>query len=198
MLCLYYTLYPHDTTKTRQENNAVMKQYRQKMLDDIFTKHTGKPFDEQNIVKAKNGKPYLADSSLFFNLSHTNGLICCGISDSEIGVDCECIRDFNMKLLDKVCTPTEKRNILGSKDKSIAFFAHWVLKESYCKLTGQGISFNFKELSLLLNNDNIVSSVSDIYFDLKYIDSFVIAICSSQTNAAAEHVNYDITDRKYL
>lgn len=198
MICLYYALYPYDDKKTRQENNLLMKQYRQKLLDTVFIKHTGKPFDEQNIIKAKNGKPYLIDSSLFFNISHTNGLICCGISDSEIGVDCECIRDFNIKLLDKVCTHDEKQNILGSNDIKTSFFTHWVLKESYCKFTGQGISFNFRNIDFSLHDHNIQSARDDIYFDVKFIDRFVISVCSADKYLSAQHKYYSITNCKYL
>lgn len=186
MLYLYYTFYPYEK-QDRQKNFEIMNIYRKKLLDYAFVKHTGKNFDVNNIMKKKNGKPYLKDSDLYFNISHTNGLICCGISDTEIGVDCEHIREFNTALLDKVCTPTEKHAILSNTDINRAFFAHWTLKESYCKFTGNGLSEKLKNIEFTITDEKALANTENTYFLFEYIGEFVISICSADKYLHCRH-----------
>lgn len=187
MLYIYYTFYPYDKSD-RQKNFNVMSAYRKKLLDYVFTKHTGKNFDANDLVKNKKGKPYLKNSYLHFNISHTNGLICCGISNTEIGIDCEHIRDFNRSLLDKVCTSAEKSKITNNVDINRAFFTYWTLKESYCKFTGNGLSENLKNIEFtFLNKTPFLFKNKDIRFLSADIDGFAVSICSSDKYLYCRH-----------
>lgn len=64
------------------------------LLDAALKKIYG--VENYSIKTGSCGKPYLADHpGIFFNLSHCRGLAVCGISDSEIGADCELIRPYS-------------------------------------------------------------------------------------------------------
>lgn len=186
MLYIYYTFYPYDKCD-QQKNFQTMSIYRKKLLDSVFTEHTGNTFDINKIAKGKNGKPYLKNSPLHFNLSHTNGLICCGISNMEIGIDCERIRNFNVSLLDKVCTQSEKYNIISADNINRAFFTYWTLKESYCKFTGNGLSENLKNIEFTIQNVKPLSQNRNVHFLFSDMNEFVISACSADKYLYCRH-----------
>lgn len=95
------------------------------------------------------GRPYIADAcgvdGLFFNLSHTDGLVACAIgSFREIGVDVE-RRDRQTgveELSETVLAASEKTQLAGLAGAAYreAFLKYWTLKESYLKARGVGLS----------------------------------------------------------
>ena len=91
------------------------------------------------IRKTEQGKPYFADSCLHFSISHTKSHAFCAVSSKNIGIDAEeSHRVIDLKLAEKILSPTEKARFDAATDKSAALLRLWVLKESYAKLTGRG------------------------------------------------------------
>ena len=95
------------------------------------------------IVRAENGKPYQGTvPGLFFNYSHSGTMVACGVAGEEIGVDIQKRRDSGM-LREKVFCPEEL------KEESSSFFTEvWAKKESYLKLTGEGLRKELKSLNV--------------------------------------------------
>jgi 4'-phosphopantetheinyl transferase len=89
-----------------------------------------------------NGKPYLSDGSVFFNISHSKDLCLIGISfTNEIGVDIEFIDETidYLSLLSFLASQEEIAWVL-EKNSIKRFYKIWTLKESILKYSGQGIS----------------------------------------------------------
>ena len=95
------------------------------------------------------GRPYVAQPAacrdLFFNLSHTDGLVACAVSrSSDVGVDVENIqRDLDiLALAPSVFAPAEVASVRQSPPETRAdyFFSYWTLKEAYIKARGMGLS----------------------------------------------------------
>lgn len=92
------------------------------------------------------GKPYLKNHpGIFFNISHCRRGIVCAVSDSPVGVDIEEIQ-FDEALAAMVLSPEELASVRASGEPDVAFTRLWTLKESYLKLTGEGIRDNMKEV----------------------------------------------------
>ena len=104
-------------------------------LLDKMLKEAG--IGEYEITKGQNGKPYLKNSKIHFNLSHTEGFCVVCISDLEIGVDCEKIDlDFAPKIVgfSKRYFLENELCILENSDYSPdVFFEIWTKKEAYIK-----------------------------------------------------------------
>ncbi len=79
---------------------------------------------------------------LRFNLSHTEGLIICGVVlEQDIGVDVENIKRNNAtKDIAKRFFSAQEVTDLYSKSTNNSFFDYWTLKESYIKACGMGLS----------------------------------------------------------
>ena len=93
-----------------------------------------------HIAYTHTGKPYLADyPDIHFNISHCPHGCICGISDSPIGVDIQDIRPFSMEIAKMCCTNNELSMLGTADDPAIEFTKMWAIKESYLKMTGEGI-----------------------------------------------------------
>ena len=101
--------------------------------------------------------PQIAVPDLRFNLSHTSGLISCGlVLHKDIGVDLEetVQRKVSLKIAQKHFSPGEIDDLSThppetQKDR---FFDYWTLKESYIKARGKGLSLPLKQFSFHLSS----------------------------------------------
>lgn len=104
----------------------------------------GLPAGEMPFETAEDsfGKPYLKDRpQIHFNLSHSGEYVCCAIGDEPVGVDIQKQVPVKEGLAKRFFT--EKENMildnLKEKERYGIFFRMWSIKESYVKLTGQGL-----------------------------------------------------------
>lgn len=101
------------------------------------------------IERTTYGKPYLKGQKQYhFNISNTDGMVICGISDVEIGVDTEKEKPFRKGILKKCATSLERKYILDGQEteQESHFFQLWTLKESYVKMTGEGLRIPLQEV----------------------------------------------------
>lgn len=135
----------------------------------------------------KYGKPYFPTlENYFFNLTHSKNYVGVAISDHEVGLDIEMI-DY-LKRIDRLCKKvfteseyTEYDLLTSQNDKSDYFFKHWTSKESYLKMTGQGLSKELLKICCNTNDCIIVDALNNSY-SLSYI------------NEASDHAEIEMID----
>ena len=170
-----------------------------KLLNYGFTNQFRVEFKRDNIGKGIYGKPYWKREKNFqFNVSNTNGLVVCALSNMEIGVDAEKIRNVRMPVISRCCTEAEIAYItkgdMGSTEESLLqrFFQIWTLKESYIKMTGEGMHFPMKEVAFIISskteqNDDVTEKKHNkkiicnqpAFFLQKKIKDYWISLCTS-------------------
>lgn len=107
------------------------------LLGQMYREVTGQALPE--ILLTERGKPYFPNSDWHFSISHTKNHVFCALSEKPVGIDAEeTDRNANLRLADKILSPTEKARLDASADKRAALLRLWVLKESYAKLCGRG------------------------------------------------------------
>lgn len=80
---------------------------------------------------------------IYFNLSHTDGMIvCCLTHAAEIGVDVEKIKENDLEAMKLVFTPAEIQFVRSQKieDQLRFFYFLWTRKEGVMKAEGKGFS----------------------------------------------------------
>lgn len=108
------------------------------LLARMYQKHIGP--DVPAIAVTDRGKPFFADGSAHFSISHTPRHVFCALSDSPIGIDAEeADRQIDLRLAEKILSPTEKAQFDSAPDKRLALLTFWVLKEACAKYTGEGL-----------------------------------------------------------
>lgn len=101
------------------------------------------------------GKPYLAEGTRYFSLSHSGDYVLCAVSEREIGADIQqCKAGVKENLVKRVLTKEEltkwrelqktelARDASGVECSGEAlkyFYRKWTEKEAYGKLTGDGV-----------------------------------------------------------
>ena len=109
-----------------------------KLLAELYRQRTGQ--DMPPIAVTDRGKPYFADSSCHFSVTHTKRRVFCVLSDKPIGIDAEELdRKIDLRLADKILSPEEKAEFDRAEDKRVALLTYWVLKEAQAKCTGEGL-----------------------------------------------------------
>ena len=121
-----------------------------------------------------NGMPYFDDKKITFSLSHSGDYAACAISNDEIGVDIQKVREVNLKISKRVFTKSENTVLSSSQNKTNEFFRLWVLKESYMKAKGLGFKLGFKSFSVDKRNDT--TNVYSLY-NLNAPRGYNLAVC---------------------
>lgn len=108
------------------------------LLAQLYREQTGSPLPP--IALADGGKPFFPDSPWHFSISHTKRHVFCVLSDRPIGIDAEeTDRSIDLRLAEKILSPSEKVRWEQSQDKQAALLKLWVLKEADAKCSGKGI-----------------------------------------------------------
>lgn len=128
------------------------------------------------IINNKYGKPSYKNSDIYFNKSHAKDLSVAIIDNKSCGIDIEKIRTFNELMVNKICSNEEITFLNGVSNKDYYFTLLWVLKESFLKCVGVGLSVPMKKINFIKDN-KINLEIKN--FKMKYItlDKYIIAIC---------------------
>lgn len=115
-------------------------------------------FQEYHITEApefilgEHEKPFLKEyPSIHFNLSHCRNALCCMVSDRNTAVDITDYRKIRLQAVARrVCSPQEQQALQSSHSAEQDFLCLWTRKECYSKLTGIGLSMDFREITDVL------------------------------------------------
>ncbi|MBN1981981.1 MAG: 4'-phosphopantetheinyl transferase superfamily protein [Chitinivibrionales bacterium] len=104
------------------------------------------------------GKPYIPHGRVHFNLSHSGSWVVLAIDSEEIGIDIEkvgCVdeaiahRFFAKEELEFLSQCTSRASWIDS------FYKIWVLKESYIKAIGKGLSCPLGDFSVIPFDESV-------------------------------------------
>ena len=140
--------------------------------------------DEENLDYNERGKPYLKDGSLFFNISHSRGIIGIAVSDREIGFDLERVKDVSLDTLkmlsEKIYNDSDRRNNACDIASIQKVFT---IKEAYLKYIGIGLVMNINKI--IIDYDNKTIKYQDYreghYKTYEYCD-ILFSVVSTETS----------------
>ena len=125
------------------------------------------------LVFGEHEKPYLADGSLYFSVSHSGDVVAIATDDSELGVDVEAIpKPDRLSIADRFFHPCEREYVHGSADEARAFCRVWTRKEAYLKCTGEGISSD-------LTSFDVLSEPLSSRIVTRDLDGYCLSVCST-------------------
>lgn len=117
-------------------------------------------------------KPYFEDNLVQFNISHSDGIVVCALSEIfEIGIDIEKISNIEINDFKSQMSEKEWSNIVLSRDKKVTFFDYWTQKEAVIKAHGNGLSIPLISFEILDDKTNINEELfflKEIKIDKKY------------------------------
>lgn len=122
----------------------------------LLSSLTGKPAGMLPLGRTEKGKPVLMDQNeLHYNISHSGDWVVVAISNHEVGIDVEKIRDPDYRIAERFFSPLElgELNGLSGEARKNYFFDLWTLKESYLKLLGKGLTQSLGSFTMTRRND---------------------------------------------
>ncbi len=101
-------------------------------------KETGISLDKDTTFEFyEHNKPRINGLNKKFNMTHSHNCVAAVISDNEVGIDVEGEKNITDNLIKFTMNKNEVLKI--NEDKKL-FYRYWTNKESYLKLTGNGIN----------------------------------------------------------
>ncbi len=92
-------------------------------------------------------KPQLPAVDFHFNISHSDDLVLCAISENEVGVDVEKINlAVVLDNFKDTMNPAQWKYIHASKSPKTSFFDYWSAKESLIKADGRGLGIPLEKI----------------------------------------------------
>ncbi len=117
------------------------------LLQQVLKKHG---IENQSISYGENGKPQM--EGIYFNLSHCHNMVACTISDKPVGCDIEKVRDIKENVAARFFTEKENAYIKEAEDEKDMFFRLWTIKESYMKMTGDGLKLGLQNVQVVVDD----------------------------------------------
>lgn len=128
------------------------------LLRTLLGRYAGVPPQDLELAYGEYGKPFLAGSGPWFNLSHSDGVALFAFSSSaEVGVDVELAERpvEPMRLAERFFSAGEVSTLRALPEalRPRAFLTCWTRKEAFIKARGDGLSLALDSFDVTLGPD---------------------------------------------
>ncbi|WP_312654286.1 4'-phosphopantetheinyl transferase family protein [Aminipila sp.] len=181
--------------------------FQRSLLSDVLIRsmihrNFGIPNDKLLFKTNEYGKPYLMNSNIYYNISHSGEWVICVMNEtSPVGIDIEEVKIIDFSVAKQFMTEKEynKFEQLDDVTKQNYFYKVWTTKESYIKADGRGMNIPLDIIETNFSkNGNIQVSInaleSKCYFNqFKLEKCYLITVCSAFQNLTdkIEIINID-------
>ncbi len=149
----------YDTHKSLLPNLTKLKKEEDKLSSILGRLLLLKLLEDKNIsiIYNKNGKPYIKNNPIYFNISHKDGYVAVVVSNKKCGIDIETYHKINLSSLKIFATKEEQNYILDNIENN--FYEIYTLKEATLKMYGKKLS-DIKNINTqnkkrtIIKNDN--------------------------------------------
>lgn len=121
-------------------------------------------------IRDENGKPFLQNFNIHFNISHSGDFVLCALHSKPIGADIESIRVVKPSLFSRICTSDEEAWCAADTKKLLQL---WTAKEAYLKYLGIGLRCAPNEISVLHSG---TLSLPDLALESQLCDQYAASI----------------------
>ncbi|HWO89921.1 MAG TPA: 4'-phosphopantetheinyl transferase superfamily protein [Gemmatimonadales bacterium] len=139
------------------------------MLRLILSRYLAVPPEDLRFRYGEHGKPELdgqgSSNDIRFNLAHSNGVAVYAVTrGQEVGVDVERVRSWGdlEAVAERFFTPSEWFALRGlpPRERDLAFFSCWTLKEAVLKAVGNGLTQHLDSFAVTVRPDEPAAFVA--------------------------------------
>ena len=125
------------------------------------------------VRRSENGKPVFERDDMYLSVSHSGGYVAMAWSDEPVGVDIQRIVPMG-NIERRLLTDSECKVLEDRSDRSLTRV--WTMKESYLKMTGDGIAKGLPGLDVLSDESPVIKEGYRFHtFDIS--DDVIVTIC---------------------
>ena len=177
-------------TKDRVQSIGAGLLLRYSFLREGYTKEQ---WSDVKIRYGASGKPDIIQYPEFcYSLSHSGKWVICGVHSKELGADIQEMRPWNMRLAKRFFATEEYERLVQAEEeqRKRMFYKMWAAKESYGKLTGDGIGKGISQYLTSVGYDKITDTDCHIDAAIKTYDllDYMICVCTRECECFPEKV----------
>ena len=121
---------------------------------------------------------------MHFNLTHTEGLVLCAVGNQPVGCDAEIIKKAPRGVAERFFCEAEKAVLNTAKTTyDDVFYRLWTMKESYIKMTGEGMSLPMDAFEIrFTENIKVLRNGVEQSCNIKEYDvaGYKVTVCSEE------------------
>ena len=142
-------------------------------------------FSADDVKVGENGKLFCEGAH--FNISHSGEIVLFAMADGPVGCDIERVTDAHFEIMKRVFSLREREYILKPQDvadRNRRFFRLWTMKESYLKMTGEGLSVSPRSIEIIPEANTVLRGGTEVMCRLinKEYNDYEISICEDTLN----------------
>lgn len=187
-----YVYYADVKNLNIQENIGKLPQKRQQKVNSLASENDKKlsvgvylllekslkihhvDISKNKLKIGKNGKPYLEGNPFYISLSHSGDFVAVVLSKFPVGIDIQKTKRVNTNIFKLIFNENDSDFYINSRNKSKAFYKIWTFKESYLKMTGDGLTKPLKSVFIDYKYDFNGSFFTNYCIENKY----QLSVCS--------------------
>lgn len=146
-----------------------------RLMETMFARHG---FSANDVKMGGKGK--LTCEGICFNLSHSGDMALCAISDTPVGCDIEQIRKAPLNVARRMFTARERAYLEAAQgEENRRFFRLWTMKESYLKMTGEGLGVPLQRVEVNPETGSVLrnSALQPCKIQNISLEDYEISIC---------------------
>ena len=169
----------------QSQQDALRVLYGELMIRYLLCRKFSCNNKEISFYQNAEGKPYIKNFPIHFNLSHSGDFVVCAISEQEVGVDIEQIRPIDLQLTTRYFHPNECEDLFAQEEANRLdyFFSLWTLKESYLKWRGTKMSTPLRSFSFHITDAHITltdtTQTQMPQFKQFSLDDYKLSLCTT-------------------
>lgn len=166
------------------------------LLARILPLYGGSP---EKITYGAEGKPQV--ENVHFNLSHSGNLVICAVGERAVGCDIEKTGQEPQEVAKRFFHRNEAEYLqkFQGQERNEVFFRLWTWKESYIKMTGEGMQLPLQDFEILPEGERIQVRRGDKILPchmMEYdIPEYKVSVCAEEEEFArcVKYVNPFLT-----
>ena len=170
-------LNPQDSSLSEKHISALEQSAAAELAICAAMKNSGRPFAPSDYAYKESGQPTIQNGHI--SISHTEGYAACAIAREPVGIDVEREHTFSKAAAKRILSPQEEL-LRESANADELLSRIWTVKESFLKMTGEGIPGGMRTLELIAagdgssdvwtikrGTDNITRNINKLYGGIK-------------------------------
>ena len=143
-------LNPQDSSLSEKHISALEQSAAAELAICAAMKNSGRPFAPSDYAYKESGQPTIQNGHI--SISHTEGYAACAIAREPAGIDVEREHTFSKAAAKRILSPQEEL-LRESANADELLSRIWTVKESFLKMTGEGIPGEMRTLELIAAGD---------------------------------------------
>ena len=142
---------------------------------------------DSQVFVGERGKPKI--EGLEFNLSHSGNMVVCAVSEKPVGCDVEELRKAPKGVVARYYSDVEQAYLsrFSADEYDREFFRLWTMKESYVKMTGEGLRVPFEAYEIAMEDVGSIvvrdGKIQNCYLSTMELEGHIMSICAESSDS---------------